>query len=318
MTQDSRPVMIRLCPFPPDLEAALAERGQVIDWPALAPDERSQWLNDHAGVVRAIITNGHVGAPRDLVEALPALGLIAVNGVGYDQIDIAHAAAHGVAVANTPDVLTDDVADLAVGLVIGLIRQIARADAFVRGGAWAGGNMPLARKVTGRRFGIVGLGRIGHAIARRLSVFGPVAYTGRAPKPVAYDFHPDPLALAATCDVLIVACAATPATRHLIDARVLNALGPDGVLVNVARGSVVDEAALVAAVESGSIAGAALDVFEDEPNVPAALIDSPATLLTPHIASATVETRGAMAALVLGNLDAFLAGGPLLTPVSPA
>ncbi|HTG39435.1 2-hydroxyacid dehydrogenase [Sphingomonas sp.] len=309
------PTLIQLSPFSDDLEAALAARGCVVRWFEMTDVGQARWLADHAGEATAIITNGHVGAPRDLIEALPSLRLIAVNGVGYDQIDIAHADRCGVAVTNTPDVLTDDVADLAVGLVIGLIRQLPRADSFVRSGAWAEGNMLLARKVTGRRFGIVGLGRIGAAIADRLRAFGPVAYSGRAPKPVDYHFHDSPRALAAACDVLIVATAATPETRHLIDADVLAALGPDGVLVNVARGSVVDQDALVAAIERGTIAGAALDVFADEPDVPRALIDSDRTLLTPHIASATVETRRAMAALLLDNLDAGLAGRPLLTPV---
>lgn len=295
-----------------DLEAALDARGQRV---RVDPD--IDWLADHAARVRLIVTGGQTGAPRDLVEALPNLGLIAINGVGYDKVDIAHAAARGVTVTNTPGVLTDDVADLAIGLVIGLLRDLPRADAHVRGGAWAKGDLPLARKVTGRRFGIVGLGRIGSAIADRLRAFGPVAYTGRAQKPVDLPFHPDAASLAAASDVLIVAAAASAETRHLIDARVLEALGPGGVLVNVARGSVVDEAALVAAIEGGRIAGAALDVFADEPNVSSALIDSDRTMLTPHIASATVETRAAMAALVLDNIDAFLAGRPLPTPIPP-
>lgn len=307
----TRPILLQLAPMSADLEAALDARGERIRLDA----PHAGWLAAHGPGVRAIITGGGTGCPRALVEALPSLGLIAINGVGYDKVDIDHAAAHGVAVTNTPGVLTDDVADLAVGLVIGLFRDLAKADAHVRSGAWARGEMPLARKVSGSRFGIVGLGRIGGAIAERLRAFGPVAYTGRSRKPVDLAFHPDAATLAAASGVLIVAVSASAETRHMIDARVLDALGPGGVLVNVARGSVVDEAALVAAIEGGRIAGAALDVFEDEPNVPRALVESERTLLTPHIASATVETRAAMAALVLDNLDAFLAGRPLVTPV---
>ncbi|WP_315761135.1 2-hydroxyacid dehydrogenase [Sphingomonas sp. Y38-1Y] len=307
----NRPTILQLAPMSSDLEAALAARGEVARTPSEA------WLAEHAADVTAIVTGGGTGAPRELVERLPNLRLIAINGVGYDKVDVAHAAARGVTVTNTPGVLTDDVADLAVGLVIGLQRNLVGADRHVRDGQWPKGELPLARKVTGLRFGIVGLGRIGRAIADRLKVFGPVAYTGRTKKDVDLPFHPDAASLAAASDVLIVAVSASAETRHLIDAVVLKALGPGGVLVNVARGSVVDEAALVAAIDSRQIAGAALDVFADEPHVPQPLVDSNRTLLTPHIASATVETRAAMAALVLDNLDAFLAGRPLPTPIPP-
>lgn len=306
----TRPIILQLSPMSADLETALEARGERV---RVDPD--AGWLAANADDVRIIVTGGQTGAPRDLIEALPNLGLIAINGVGYDKVDIVHAGARGVTVTNTPGVLTDDVADLAIGLVIGLLRELPRADAHVRSGAWAKSDMPLARKVTGRRFGIVGLGRIGSAIADRLRAFGPVAYTGRSRKPVDLPFHPDAASLAAASDVLIVAAAASAETRHLIDTGVLAALGPGGVLVNVARGSVVDEAALVAAIAGNRIAGAALDVFADEPHVPSALIDSHRTMLTPHIASATVETRAAMAALVLGNIDAFLAGQSLRTPI---
>ncbi|WP_295218561.1 2-hydroxyacid dehydrogenase [uncultured Brevundimonas sp.] len=306
----TNPMILQLSPMSADLEAALDARGERV---RIDPDPA--WLAANAERVRVIVTGGQTGASRGLVEALPNLGLIAINGVGYDKVDIGHVAARGVTVTNTLGVLTDDVADLAIGLVIGLLRDLPRADAHVRSSAWVNGDMPFARKVTGRRFGIVGLGRIGSAIADRLRAFGPVAYTGRSRKPVELPFHADAAALATASDVLIVAAAASAETRHLIDSRVLEALGPGGVLVNVARGSVVDEDALVEAIRERRIAGAALDVFADEPNVPAALIDSDRTMLTPHIASATVETRAAMAALVLDNIDAFLAGRPLPTPI---
>jgi lactate dehydrogenase-like 2-hydroxyacid dehydrogenase len=203
-------------------------------------------------------------------------------------------------------VLTEDVADLAVGLVIGLLRGVAAADAYVRAGSWVSGEFPLGRKVSGRRFGILGLGQIGSAIAQRLIAFGPIAYSGPKPKAVPYTYFAQPAALAAASDVLIIACPANAATHHLVDAGVLNNLGPHGYLVNVARGSIVDETALIAALEQGKVAGAALDVFANEPRVPQQLRVSQQMLLTPHVASATVETRIAMADLMLRNLDTLL------------
>jgi len=208
-------------------------------------------------------------------------------------------------------VLTDDVADLAVGLVIGLLRGIAPADHHVRAGLWPGAQPPLAHKVTGRRFGIFGLGNIGRAIAARLAAFGPVAYCSLTPKQLRYEFFATPVELARNADVLILAAAANASTRGLIGREVLDALGPSGYLVNVARGSLVDEVELIRALSEKRIAGAALDVFADEPHVPEALRALPQVLLTPHIASATVETREAMAQAVLANLDAFIRGQPL-------
>jgi len=242
------------------------------------------------------------------MEALPSLRVIAINGVGYDKVDLEMARRRQVHVTITPGTLMEDVADLAVGLIIALLRQIPASDAHVRAGAWPTAERPLARRVSGRRFGVLGLGQIGGAIAARLAAFGPVAYTARSPKPVAYDFHADAAALARASDVLVVACSANEATRRMVDAAVLEALGPSGWLVNVSRGSVVDETALIEALEAGRIAGAALDVFEAEPLAPEALRTSARVVLTPHIASATVEARQAMAELVLANLDAFLRG----------
>jgi len=287
----------------------------VVRWFELGEEQRAAWLEARAFEVVAIVAGGHIGGPTQLMEALPNLKIVAINGVGFDKVDLALARRRGVRVTTTPGTLTDDVADLAVGLIISLLRQIPAADAHVRAGAWPKGEQPLARKVTGRRFGILGLGHIGSAIAARLSAFGPVAYTSRHPKPVPYEFHADPGILAVASDVLVVACSANETTRHMVDAEVLDALGPDGWLVNVSRGSVVDEAALIQALETGRIAGAALDVFETEPQVPEALRNSAKAVLTPHIASATVETRKAMADLVLANLDAVLRGEDPPTPV---
>ena len=266
--------------------------------------------------IRAICGGGESRVPRELLDQLPALELISVFGVGYDGIDLAAARARGVTVTNTPDVLTDDVADLGVALMLSLARRIPQADAFVRAGLWPAGPMPLARKVSGSRLGIVGLGRIGQAIACRAAGFGmQIAYTARSAKPVPYKYYPTPSTLAAAVDFLIVITPGGAATRCLINANVLAALGPDGYLINVARGSVVDQDALIEALQTGAIAGAALDVFADEPHVPPELLALDNVVLTPHMASATWQTRQAMADLALGNLQAHFAGRPVLTPV---
>ena len=299
---------LQLSPQSHYLEAGLAERLQLVRWFELDPVQQSTWLEANAGSVRAVVTGGHVGCGNALMSLLPSLRLIAINGVGFDKVDLAFARERGVRVTVTPGALTEDVADLAVGLVIALLRGIPGADKYVREGAWLTGETPLARKVSGRRFGILGLGRIGSEIARRLSVFGPVSYTSPSAKDIPYDFHASVLDLASAVEVLVVACPANAATLGLVNKDVLASLGPEGWLVNVARGSIVDEAALIAALEAGSLAGAALDVFEDEPNVPEALRANRKVVLTPHIASATIETRKRMADIVLENLDAVLAG----------
>ena len=267
--------------------------------------------------VRAIAASGESKVPRELIAQLPALEMISVFGVGYDGVDVVAARERGIAVTHTPNVLNDEVADLAIALMLAVSRRIVEADRFVRSGQWPNGPMPLARKVSGARLGIVGLGRIGQAIATRAEAFGmSVAYTSRSEKAgVAYRYFPSPEALAAEVDFLVVITPGGAGTSKLIDARVLAALGKKGVLVNVARGSVVDEAALVAALQNGTIAGAGLDVFENEPHVPEALFALDNVVLVPHIGSATWQTRQAMSDLAFGNLQAHFAGQPLLSPV---
>jgi hydroxypyruvate reductase len=267
--------------------------------------------------IRAIAGSGESKVSRELIAQLPKLEVISVFGVGYDGVDVAAARERGIAVTNTPEVLNDEVADLAIGLAIAVARRIPQADRYVREGKWPGGPMPLARKLSGSRLGIVGLGRIGNAIARRAEAFGmTIAYTSRNARPESpYRYLPSAEALAAEVDFLVVITPGGAGTRKLIDAKVLKALGKDGYLINVARGSVVDEAALIEALQSGTIAGAGLDVFEAEPNVPAALIALDNVVLTPHVGSATWETRHAMGDLAFGNLVAHFAGKPLLSPV---
>ena len=267
--------------------------------------------------IRAIAANGEAKVPRALMDRLPALELISVFGVGYDGVDIQAARDKGVMVTHTPDVLNDDVADLAIGLMLSVARRIPQADQFVRAGKWPSGPLPLATKVSGARLGMVGLGRIGSAIARRAESFGmSIAYHARNAKPGCdYPYFATPQALAAEVDFLVVITPGGAATRGLINAQVLQALGPKGFLINVARGSVVDESALVEALAARRIAGAALDVFENEPHVPEALWSMDNVVLTPHMASATLQTRTAMANLAFGNLQAFFAGRPALSPV---
>jgi len=266
--------------------------------------------------VRAIATSGHKGASAALIERLPKLEIIGCFGVGVDAIDLEAARRRGVAVTNTPDVLTDAVAELAIGLLLAAARRIATGDRFVRAGKWLDGPPPLATKASGTRLGILGMGRIGRAIAELAAAFGmTIAYHGPRPKDVPYRYCDRLDALAADVDFLVVACPGGAATRHLVDARVLAALGPKGTLVNVSRGSVVDEAALVEALQDGTLGGAALDVFADEPRVPAPLLAMDNVVLSPHAGSATHATRGAMGQLVVDNLRAHFAGRPLLTRI---
>lgn len=269
-----------------------------------------------AAQVRVAVTSGFHGISAALIAQLPKLELVACFGVGVDAVDLPAARARNIAVTNTPDVLTDDVADLAIGLMLATLRRIPQADRYVREGKWLKGAMPLHQKVTGRRLGIVGMGRIGQAIAKRAAAFDmAIAYHGPSRKNVPWRYEPDLVALAREVDVLIAACPGGAATSGIINRAVLDALGKKGTFVNIARGSVVDEPALVEALQSGRLGGAGLDVFADEPRAPAALLAMDNVVLQPHQASATHETRAAMGQVVLNNVAAFFAGRPLVTPV---
>ena len=296
-----QPDLYLLSGVSPALERALAERFTL-------------FRKDPPATTRAIVGGGSSVVDATLLDRLPALEIVAIHGVGYDGIDLAATKARGIAVTTTPDVLTDDVADLAIGLMLAVQRRIVANDRVVRDGGW---QVDLARRASGRRIGIFGLGRIGKAIARRAAPFArELHYTARSAKPDAAGvFHADIASLAAACDVLIIAAPGGNATSHIVDAAVLTALGEDGILVNIARGSLIDEPALVAALQAGTVAGAGLDVFADEPFVPDALKAMDQVVLSPHQGSATVDGRAAMAALVIANLDAHFAGQPLLTPL---
>ena len=274
---------------------------------------------EQAEAASAYVVFGGSPASAELIDALPNLKIIAVHGVGYDGVDVDHARSRGVVVSNTPDVLTEDVADLALALTLNTLRALPSAEHHLRSGRWAAGERsPLTRRASARRSGVLGLGRIGAAIARRLEPLGgSIAYHSRRPVAgVAYAYHDSARSLAEAVDVLIIATPGGPTTDKLVDAEVLAALGPDGVLINIARGGVVDEAALIAALTEDRLFGAGLDVFAHEPNVPQALLDHPRCVLTPHVGSATLETRAAMAGLVVENLLAVLSGRPAITPVN--
>jgi hydroxypyruvate reductase len=264
-----------------------------------------------------VASTGEAVVPNSLLVRLPHAKVVSVFGVGYDGVDVSAAIALGIAVTHTPDVLTDDVADLAMGLVLSVGRGIPQADQYVRAGSWPSGPFRLGRKVSGARLGIVGFGRIGQAIARRASGFGmSIAYTARSEKPDSgYRFFPTAAALAAEVDFLVVITPGGAGTKHLVNTQVLKALGPGGYLINVARGSVVDEQALIEALQNGTIAGAGLDVYANEPHVPQDLWRMPGVVLTPHMASATTETRQAMADLAFANMQAGTSGQRLRTPV---
>ena len=285
----------------------------------VAPEQRAAWLQERAGRIRAVVTTGALGLKRADMDALPALELIAVNGVGLDGIDLDATRARGIAVTTTPNVLTDDVADVALGLLLASARQISLLDRYVRDGGWER-REPVrpASSLRGKTAGIFGFGQIGQAIAQRLAAFGIQVryYQPRAKPGVDAPRAESLLALAQESDYLIVSAPGTPATRHAVDAGVLAALGPQGTLINIARGALIDEEAMIAALQDGTLGAAGLDVFADEPRVPAALRALPNVVLTPHIGSLTVETRHAMGQLVVDNLQAHFAGLPLPTPVA--
>ena len=267
--------------------------------------------------IRAVATMGKADA--GLINALPKLQIIASFGVGYDGVDIAHATGRGIAVTNTPDVLNDEVANLAVLLVLATSRNFTANERYLRAGRWPKeGDPPLAHSVRNRNFGIIGLGRIGKTLAAKLEVFGcRIAYHGRHEQPdQPFGYYSDLVEMARDSDVLIAMCPGGEATRGIVNAEVLEALGPDGIFINVARGSVHDEDALIAALRSGKLGGAGLDVFANEPDVPEALIAMDNVVLQPHQGSATVETRKAMGDLVVDNVAAYFAGRALLTPVN--
>lgn len=279
--------------------------------------DRAAFLADEGASFVAVATDGHWGVPDDVAAALPGLKVVASYGVGYDAIDADAMAARGILVSHTPDVLNDEVADTAIMLWLAVSRRLVQADAWARSGDWeAKGAFPLTHTVRGRKLGIVGMGRIGQTIAELADAFdATVLYHARSEKDLPYAYYTDLVKMAAEAEVLIVITPGGAETRHLVDGRVIEALGREGILINVSRGSVVDEAALVAALEAGKLGGAGLDVFEAEPKIPEALKAMENVVLLPHVGSATVETRRAMGDLVCANLERWLETGRVVTPV---
>lgn len=307
----TRPTILRAAELP---ESNLAELDALFTVLPLPKDGARipGFLQQHGAQVRGLALRNTV-VDQAMLDALPALEIIASYSAGLDNVDLTAVRARDIRVRNSSHVLARDVANVAVGLLMAVTRDLVRADAFVRDGSWASGaTWPLGRSVVDMTVGVVGFGAIGTEVASRLKAMGAqVAYTGPNRKPVELPYHASVLDLAAHCDALVLTCPLTEATRHMIDAQVLQALGRDGYLINIARGPVVDEAALVAALAQGTIAGAGLDVFEEEPMVPRALRDSPRVVLTPHLGSGTEETRQAMADHVVDALaDHFGLQGP--------
>lgn len=309
-----RPDVLVLSPLSPPLLALLAPQYTLHRLDLAAGAAREALVARAGACCRAAVCSGKTGLDGVPLAALPALELLASTSAGYEGVDLPALTAAGVALTTPSDALADDVADTALMLMLAARRDLRRADLYVRQGDWAQGGMyPLQNRLRGARLGLVGAGHIGQAIARRAGVLGmQVAYTGRRPRPdVALPYQPDLLALADWADVLVVAIAGGPETHHLIDAAVLDALGPQGTLVNIARGSIVDESALIAALSEGRIASAGLDVFENEPAPDPRLTGLPNVTLYPHHASGTHQTRAEGVRAVADSLGAFFAGRPL-------
>jgi hydroxypyruvate reductase len=308
----AQPDILVTAPLPPFLYDPLKADYRCHDY--YQASHKPGLLAAEGARIRGLVQGGGTVTPTTLLDELPKLEIISVFGVGYDGVPVDYCKQRGIKVTNTPDVLTDDVADVAVALILMTGRGFVRANRFVHAGEWSRKGPELTTKLGGRTVGILGLGRIGKAIATRVQAMGMrVAYTGRKPQDVPYEFVDGLEALAARVDFLVVACPGGPATRHLVNARVLKALGAKGTLINIARGSIVDEAALARALTDGTVKAAGLDVFEDEPNVPAALLAQDNAVLLPHVGSATRETRQAMGDLCKANLDRWFVERAVLT-----
>jgi len=308
----SRPDILVTAPLPPFLYDPLKADYRCLDYHQAS--DKPGLLAAEGDRIRGLVQGGGTMTPTSLLDALPRLEIISVFGVGYDGVPVDYCRRRGIKVTNTPDVLTDDVADVAVALIMMTGRGFVRLNRFVHAGEWVKRGPELTTKLGGKRVGILGLGRIGKAIATRVAALGmEVAYTGRNRQDVPYRYVPDLKSLAAESDFLVVASPGGAATRNMVDAGVLAALGKKGTLVNIARGSIVDEPALVAALQAGTIKAAGLDVFADEPHIPEALMKMDNVVLLPHVGSATQETRKAMGDLCKANLDLWFGTGKVVT-----
>ena len=308
----AKPDIIVTAPLPPFLYEPLKADYQCHDYNAAG--DKPGLLAAQGARIRGLVQGGGTSTPTSLLDALPKLEIISVFGVGYDGVPVAYCKERGIKVTNTPDVLTDDVADVAVGLIMMTGRGFVQLNRFVHSGEWLKRGPALMTKLSGKKVGILGLGRIGKAIASRVSALGmEVSYTGRKKQDVPYRYFPDLKSLAADSDFLVVASPGGAETKNMVNADVLAALGKKGTLVNIARGSIIDEPALVTALQAGTIKGAGLDVFVDEPRIPEAMMTMDNVVLLPHVGSATNETRKAMGDLCKANLDAWFTTGKVVT-----
>ncbi|KAG0578197.1 hypothetical protein M758_4G004500 [Ceratodon purpureus] len=317
-TPNGKPHVLMMTMLMPYLRDSLESKFNVLPlWEHNS--NKDEYLTSVADSVRAVVTSTGSVVDKKLLEKLPKVEIVSSFSVGLDKVDIEYCKERGIVATNTPDVLTDDCADLAIALLLATMRQICSADRYVRKGCWPKqGDYPLSYKMSGKDLGIVGLGRIGKAVAVRAEAFGcKIKYYARAEKDdVPYEYYSSVLELAKNSNMLVVCCAYTKATTKIIDRRVLDALGPEGFLVNISRGGVVDETELVKALLECRLGGAGLDVYENEPHVPQELWNMDNVVLLPHVASGTWDTRRAMADLVSGNLEAYFGGKPLLSPVT--
>ncbi|KAI4355635.1 hypothetical protein L6164_004385 [Bauhinia variegata] len=307
--------VLMTCPMLDYLEEQLGKRFKLFKlW---NHSSLSEFMRANSNSIRAVVGNTQIGADANMIDSLPELEIVSSYSVGLDKIDLKKCKEKGIRVTNTPDVLTDDVADLAIGLALAVFRRISEGDRFVKNGLWKKTDLELGTKFSGKAVGIIGLGRIGSAVAKRAVAFGcPVNYYSRTEKPdTGYKYYSSVLDLASNSEILIVACALTEETYHIVNRQVIDVLGPKGIIINVGRGPHIDEPELVSALVEGRLAGAGFDVFENEPEVPEQLFGLENVVLLPHVGSDTVETSMAMADLVIGNLEAHFLKKPLLTPV---
>ncbi|PIM97400.1 Glyoxylate/hydroxypyruvate reductase (D-isomer-specific 2-hydroxy acid dehydrogenase superfamily) [Handroanthus impetiginosus] len=299
------------------LQEELSKRYTLFKFWQVPPDIRREFLEKHSNSIKAVVPNGVQGADSELIDALPRLEIVASHSSGLDKIDLEKCREKGIRVTYTPDALTDEVADMALLLTMATMRRICEADRYVRSGAWKNADFRLTSKFSGKAVGIVGLGRIGSAIAKRVSAFGcTIGYHSCSQKPNStFKYYPSVIDLASNSEILVIACALTHETHHIINRDVINALGRNGIIVNIARGCHIDEAELISALVEGRLGGAGLDVLEHEPYVPDQLLGLDNVVLSPHVGASTFETRQAMADLVVANLEAHFANKPLLNPV---
>lgn len=305
------------CPISSYLEEELEKRFKLFKSWEIPSTSRGHFLKQHWQSIQAVVGNGVYGADSELIESLPSLEIVASHSAGLNQINLVKCKDKGIRVTYAPDVLSDEVADLAILLALATLRKICACDRYVRTGLWKKGDFKLTTKFSGKSVGIIGLGRIGSAIAKRAEAFGcPISYHSRSQKPDSkYKYYQHVIDLASNCQILIVACALTDETRHIVNRKVIDTLGPNAIVINIGRGAHIDEPELVRALVEGRLGGAGLDVFEHEPEVPKQLFELDNVVLSPHVGANTVETRKAMADLVIANLEAHFSKKPLLTPV---